>query len=322
MKAFVYRNYGGPDVLMCENIPRPFPAAGEVLLRVRAAALNPLDWHYLRGKPYGIRLGLGLRRPKNSCFGMDVAGVVVSTGPRVTGWQPGDEAFGLAKGVFAEYACSAQLIRKPRSLTFEQAAAVPVAGLTALQALKHHGRLQAGEDVIINGASGGVGTFAVQIAKYLGANVTSVCGPGNIQLVQSLGSDNIVDYTQKDLTELTQRYDLMVDCIGNHRLTVCRRILRPNGRYVMIGAPSGRWVAPLDRAFRARLISTFVSQTLLFFVARWDPGALALLSELMELKIIKPVIDRTYTLDKLPDAIAYIEGGHAHGKVVLTAFAA
>ena len=202
-----------------------------------------------------------------------MAGVVIATDPDASELRPGDEVFGFAKSAFAEYACSAQLIRKPSSLTFEQAAAVPVAGLTALQALTNHGSLQAGQDVIINGASGGVGTFAVQIAKYLGAHVTSVCSSGNIQLVRSLGSDQVLDYTQTDLTKAAGRYDLMVDCIGNHTLVACRRILKPQGRYVMVGAPSGRWVAPLERGLRASMLSMFASQIFLF---SWRDGIQAI----------------------------------------------
>jgi NADPH:quinone reductase-like Zn-dependent oxidoreductase len=272
MRAIVHAGYGPPDVLRCEDVAMPVPGDGEVLIRVRAAAVNPLDWHLLRGTPYIGRVQLGLRKPKSSRLGADVAGEVAAVGRNVTRLQPGDQVFGACRGAFAEYACASEagVALKPESVTFEQAAATPVAGVTALQALRDKGRLQPGQTVLINGA-GGVGTFAVQIAKSFGADVTGVCSPGNAERVRSIGADWIIDYTREDFTRGARRYDLILDCIGNHSLPACRRVLKPQGIYIIIGAPDGRWVGPLGRLLQAFVLSGLGSRRLTSFLARRNP---------------------------------------------------
>ena len=319
MKAIVYCDYGSPDVLRLEEIGRPVPDDSQVLIKVRAAAVNPLDWHYMRGTPYIGRAGMGLRKPKVTGLGVDVAGRVAAVGSKVTRFKPGDEVFGSARGAFAEYVCASEgrLVLKPENLTFQQAASVPVAAITALQGLRDKGKLQAGQKVLINGASGGVGTFAVQIAKSLGAHVTGVCSTRNVDMVRSLGADEVVDYTKADFTRAGQRYDVILDNVGNHSLSACRRVLTPRGRYVMVGGPKGRWVAPLDRALAATVYSWFVSQHVGMFMARMNKEDLGVLRDLMESGKVTPVLDRTYTLSQVPDAIRYLETGHARGKVVI-----
>ncbi len=237
MKAIVYHRYGSPDVLKCEEIERPTPKDDEVLVKVRAASLNPLDWHFMRGEPYFIRLMTGLRRPKFTRLGVDVAGRVEAVGRSVTWFEPGDEVFGGCRGAFAEYACAreSELITKPEGVTFEQAACVNVAALTALQSLRDKGRVRPGQKVLINGAAGGVGTFAVQIAKWLGAEVTGVCSTRNVEMVRSIGADHVIDYTGEDFTEGGRRYDLILDCVGSHRLSALRRVLSPEGTYIAVG---------------------------------------------------------------------------------------
>ncbi len=248
MKAIVLCDYGPPDVLKLEDVEKPVPADDQVLVRVRAASVNPLDWHRMRGTPYVGRAEMGLRKPKNTGLGVDFAGTVESVGRNVTRFRPGDEVFGGRTGAFGQYVTVRQdraVVPKPANLTFEQAAAVPVAAITALQGLRDVGRLQPGQKVLINGASGGVGTFAVQIAKALGADVTGVCSTRNVELVRSIGADRVVDYTREDFTKSGERYDLILDNVGNHSLSECRRALNPKGRYVMVGGPPGRWINPL-----------------------------------------------------------------------------
>lgn len=237
MKAIVYSNYGSPDVLKYEEIEKPTPGDDEVLIKVCATSVNPADWHFMRGTPYMIRLMLGLRKPKNRRLGIDVAGVVEAVGRNAIRFKPGDEVFGNCIGAFAEYVCTSEskLVTKPRSITFEQAATVNVAALTALQALRDKARVQAGQKVLINGAAGGVGTFAVQIAKSFGADVTGVCSTRNVEMVRSIGADRVIDYTREDFTSSGQRYDIILDCIGNHSLSEYRRVLNPKGIYVGIG---------------------------------------------------------------------------------------
>jgi NADPH:quinone reductase-like Zn-dependent oxidoreductase len=319
MKAVVYRNYGPPDVLQCEDVEKPTPGDDEVLIRVRAAAANPMDYHFMTGV-YLMRLATGLRRPKPTRPGVDVAGEIDAVGKNVTRFQPGNPVFGVARGTFAEYVCGSQdrLALKPANLTFEQAAAIPVAGATALQGLRDKGRIQPGQKLLINGASGGVGTFAVQIGKAFGAEVTGVCSTKNVGLVRSIGADHVVDYTADDFTRGAERYDLIVDCIGNRPLSALRRIMTDNGTLLPIGArASGRWVGPLPQLLKLLVSSWFVSQKLVFFVARVNTDELTALKELIEANKVTPVIDRRYTLSQVPEAIRYLKEGHARGKVVI-----
>ena len=319
MKAIVYCDYGPPEVLKVEEIAKPVPTDNQVLIKVRAASVNPLDWHYMRGTPYIGRIEMGLRKPKVTRLGVDVAGRVEAVGRNVTQFKPGDEVFGSARGALAEYACASErgVVMKPENLTFEQAASVPVAAVTALQALRDKGKVQPGQRVLINGASGGVGTFAVQIAKALGAHVTGVCSTKNVEMVRSIGADRVIDYTKEDFTKAGQRYDLIIDNVGNRSLSECRRALTPKGKYVMVGGQSGRWIAPLDRALAAMVFSKFVSQDMGMMLATMNKADLGILSDLMRSGKVKPVIDRTYTLSQVPEAIRYLEAGHARGKVVI-----
>jgi NADPH:quinone reductase-like Zn-dependent oxidoreductase len=320
MKAIVYHEYGSPDVLKCEETDKPTIGDDEVLIRVRAASVNPLDWHLMRGEPYVIRAMSGLRKPKPTRPGVDLAGQVEAAERNVTQFQPGDEVFGASTGAFAEYVCAGEnkLVLKPANLTFQQAAAVPVAAISALQGLRDKGRIQPGQKVLINGAAGGVGTFAVQIAKSFGAHVTGVCSTRNVDLVRSIGADHVIDYTQEDFTQSGQRYDLVYDCVGNHSLSAFRRVMSPRGNYVMVGGPAGRWIGPMDRALKALLLSLFVSQKLSMFLASTNKEDLVVLKELIEAKKVTPVIDRSYTLSEVPEAVRYSEEGHARGKVVIT----
>jgi NADPH:quinone reductase-like Zn-dependent oxidoreductase len=321
MKAAVYRRYGPPDVLQIKDVEKPAPMDNEVLIKVRAASVNPLD-ELIRGKPYIVRAMTGLRKPKVTRLGADLAGHVEAVGRNVTQFKPGDEVFGTSRGgTFAEYVCADEkkLAVKPANLTFEQAAAVPVAAITALQGLRDKGRIQPGQKVLINGAAGGVGTFAVQIAKSFGAEVTGVCSTRNVEMVRSIGADYVIDYTQQDFTKSGQRYDLFFDCVGNHSLSACRRVLNPKGIYIVVGAPpGGRWIGPLARLLKTILLSPFVSRKMITFLASINKEDLVVLKELMEAKKVTPVIDRRYRLSEVPEAIRYLEEGHARGKVVIT----
>jgi len=274
----------------------------------------------MRGTPYLLRVMVGLRKPKITRLGMDVAGQVEAVGRNVTQFKPGDEVFGACRGAFAEYACTSEssLVTKPNNVTFEQAGSVPVAALTALQGLRNKGQIQPGQKILINGAAGGVGTFAVQIAKCFGADVTGICSTRNVEMVGSIGADQVVDYTREDFTKGTQRYDLIFDSVGNHSLSACRRVLNPKGIYIMNGGPNGRWMGPLTRGIRARMLSRFVSQSLVMFLTRRSKEDLAVMHELMRAGKVTPVIDRSYTLSEVPEAIRYLEEGHARGKVVIT----
>ena len=327
MKAIRYCVYGSPDVLQLQDIDVPAIGSDDVLVRVRAASVNPLDWHFMRGKPYIARLQAGLARPKASArrLGADMAGSVEAVGDNVTKFSPGDEVFGgLPRlGTLAEYISVPQdgvVLHKPASMTFEQAAAVPVAGFTALQALRDKGRLQAGHKVLVNGAAGGVGTFAVQIAKALGAAaVTGVCSTPNVEMVGSIGADHVIDYTRADYASSGQRYDLLIDIAGNRTLAECRRVLEPAGVLVGVGGPDkGRWIGPVARAVKMLLLSPLVSQRLVVFLAQQRRDDLAVLRDLLEAGKVTPVIDRTYPLSEVAKAIAYLETGHARGKVVIT----
>jgi NADPH:quinone reductase-like Zn-dependent oxidoreductase len=324
MKAIVYCDYGLAN-LKVEDVEKPSPADDQLLVRVRAVSVNPYDWHFIEGTPYIMRLlGVGLRKPKDTRLGVDFAGTVEAVGKNVTQFKPGDEVFGGRGGAFAEYVCpraNRAVALKPANLTFEQAASVNIAGITALQALRDKGKIQAGQKVLINGASGGVGTFAVQIAKSFGAEVTGVCSTRNVDLVRSLGADHVIDYTKEDFAKGDQRYDAILDNVPNHSLSECRRILNPNGKYVMIGGGGpndSRWIGPFGRVINTMVLSPFVSQKMGMMMADVSQKDLAILADLMQSGKVKPVIDRTYKLSEVPAAIAYLEQGHARGKVVIT----
>jgi NADPH:quinone reductase-like Zn-dependent oxidoreductase len=321
MKAIVYHDYGSPDVLQLEEIEKPVAADNEVLIKVRAASINPLDWHFMRGTPYIVRIVMtGLSKPKNPRLGVDVAGQVEAVGSTVTQFKPGDEVFGTCRGAFAEYVCTSasNLVIKPTNVTFEQAAAVPIAAFTALQGLRDKGKIQPGHKVLVNGASGGIGTFAVQIAKSYGAEITGVCSTRNADMVRSIGADRVIDYTQEDFTKSEQRYDLIFDAVGNHSLSARRRVLSPKGICVMAGGPSGRWQMGLARSIKALIWSQFSSRKLIGLLAKSTKEDLTTLQNLMETGKVTPVIDRHYSLSEVPEAIRYLEEGHARGKVVIT----
>jgi NADPH:quinone reductase-like Zn-dependent oxidoreductase len=321
MKAAVYARYGPPDVIQITDVEKPVPNDNEVLIKVRAASVNPLDWHFMRGTPYFVRIGAGLRKPKDTRLGVDVAGRVEAVGRNVTQFKAADDVFGSCRGAFAEYACTSEskLVSKPDNVTFEQAASVPVAAFTALQGLRDKGQIQRGHKVLINGAAGGVGTFAVQIAKSFGAEVTGVCSTRNLDMVRSIGADQVMDYTQEDFTKSGRRYDLIFDSVGNHSLFACRRALTPKGIYIVVGGPSGRWmIGPLARAITALVLSQFVSQKLFMVLAKPNQPDLTIMRELMESGKLTPVIDKLYDLSETPEAIRYLEKGHARGKVIVT----
>ena len=321
MKAIVYHRYGSPDVLQLEEIEKPVVADDAVLIRVRAAAVNPYDWHFVRGIPYFMRLVVGLRVPKRNGLGVDFAGEVEAVGKDVTEFQPGDEVYGMADGAFAEYLAAPQsaIARKPSNLTFEQAAAVPLAALTALQGLRDSGELQAGQRVLIIGASGGIGTFAVQIAKDMGAHVTGLCSTPNLELVRSLGADEVIDYTRQDFTQSGQKFDVILQLGGTDSPARCRRALTPKGKLVLSsGESNGRWIGPLDRIIQASLLNLFVSQSLVDLGTKRSQSDLEYLREMIEAGKLTPIIDRVQPLSEVPDAIRYVEKAHSRGKVVIT----
>jgi NADPH:quinone reductase-like Zn-dependent oxidoreductase len=320
MNAIEYRCYGSPDVLEYVAVAKPTPADDEVLVRIRAASVNPLDWHYMRGSPYLMRLGTGIGAPSDSSMGVDFAGTVEAVGKNVNHFKPGDEVFGGGNGAYAEYVTIREdrsLAMKPANMTFEQAAAVPIAGISALQALRDYGKLQAGQKVLINGASGGVGTFAVQIAKSMGAEVTGICSTRNLEMVRSIGADYVIDYSKENYTESGKQYDLIIDMVGNHPIMANRRALTPEGRLVIVGGPKGDWIRPLMAPIKALLISPFVEQEIVMILARLRKNDLTILAELMQSGEITPVIDRRYKLSEIADAIRYSEEGHVRGKIVI-----
>ena len=322
MKAIVYRCYGPPQVLKLEEIAKPEPADDRVLVKVRAASVNPLDWHYMRGEPYFMRSMTGVGAPSSIHMGVDFAGTVESVGKKVTRFKAGDDVFGGRDGAFGEYvsvAESGSLALKPANLSFEQAAAVPIAAVTALQALRDKGKVRPGQTVLINGASGGVGTFAVQIAKAYGANVTGVCSTRNLEMVRSIGADQVIDYTQEDFTHGSRRYDLIIDTVSTHSVWEYRRALNPEGVLVMVGGLDKEpWLGPLWSSLKASVEAPFVHQKFSFFMADLDQSDLTVLGSLLAAGKVTPVIDRTYTLSEVPAAIGYLEQGHARGKVVIT----
>ncbi|MGW4962439.1 NAD(P)-dependent alcohol dehydrogenase [Nonomuraea sp. NPDC004186] len=328
MKAIRYDRYGSPDVLELHDVDPPAVGDDDVMVSVKAAAVNPLDYHFMRGTPYVVRSMSGLSRPKPIGMGADLAGCVEAVGRNVTRLRPGDEVFGgrakpeARSAAFAEYACfrqDAMLLKKPVNLTFEEAAAIPVAALTALQALRDKARVRAGQRVLVNGAGGGVGTFAVQLAKAYGAEVTGVCGTGNVEMVRSIGADHVVDYTRDDVTRAGRRYDAMIDMVGNHSLSEIRRVLAPKGVLVAVGGPvKGLWLAPFTGPLKLMALSMVMSQRLAPMLSRTSSEDLELLRDFAEAGKITPVIDRTYPLKELPEAVRYLEKGHARGKVVIT----
>lgn len=315
MKAIIFQHYGSPDLLTLQEIAQPAPKANEVLVKIQAAAANPLDWHRLRAAPFLVRLSDGLRKPKDPRLGADIAGRVEAVGAAVTMFQPGDEVFGeIGAGGFAEYVCAKEkaLAPKPANLTFAEAAAVPVAGFTALQGLRDKGKLQPGQQVLINGASGGVGTFAVQLAKHFGAEVTAVCSTRNLDLVRKLGADQVIDYTQTDFTRTGQRYDLIFDAIGNYGVAAYRRALTPQGICAVAGFTT------LPRLFGVMLFGSRGGQPVASFLAQPNQADLFFLKELLEAGQIASVIDRYYPLAQTAEAIRYLETGRARGKVIVT----
>src|SRR5216110_1027644 len=324
MKAIVRCDYGLAN-LKLEDVEKPVPQDDQILVKIHAVSVNPYDWHFVEGTPYVMRaMGVGLRKPKDTRLGVDFAGTVEAVGKNVTQFKPGDEVFGGRGGAFAQYVCpraTRAVALKPASMSFEDAASVNIAGITALQALRDKGKVQPGQKVLVNGASGGVGTFAVQIAKSLGADVTGVCSTRNVDLVRSLGADRVIDYTKEDFAKGAERYDVILDNVPNHSLSECRRILNPNGKYVMIGGGGpndNRWIGPFGRVIQTMLLSPFVSQKMGMMMAQLTKSDLAVLGDMMQSGKVKPVIDRTYKLSELPEAIRYLEEGHARGKVIIT----
>jgi len=323
MKAITHCEYGGPEVLKVEEIEKPVPNDNQVLVKVRAASLNPLDLT-IRG-PLLLRPLFGLRKPKDTRLGVDYSGTVEAVGKNVSNFKPGDEVFGGKNGAIAEYVCvlaDRTVVLKPANMTFEQAASVPVAAITALQGLRDKGRIQSGQKVLINGASGGVGTFAVQIAKSFGTEVTGVCSTRNVDLVQSIGADHVIDYTKEDFTKTDQRYDLIYDLVGNHSFSERRRILGPNGICVMAGIGGAGW----HEGFATRLLgelngylrSRFVSQKFVAYIAQFNKADMSVLADLLQTGKMTPVIDKTYKLNETAEALRYLETGHARGKVVIS----
>lgn len=321
MKAITRNEYGGPERIRFEDIDKPVPKDDEVLIEVKAASLNVADWHMMTGTPYMVRLmGSGFRKPKNPVLGSDVAGVVEAVGSSVTRFKPGDAVFGEIHGSFAEYAVAAErhLAHKPSNATFEAAAAVPLAGFTALQGLRDHGQVKVGDKVLINGASGAVGTWAVQIARAMGAEVTAVCSTANVEAAREMGADHVIDYTKEDFTGLDTRFDVILDNVGNRPLSRLRRLLVDSGRYVMVSGPKGKWLGPMLRMARAQLLFLRRPQKFVWYVANVNLEDLEYLGSLVEQGKIAARIDRTYALSDVPEAFRYLGEGHARGKLVVT----
>jgi NADPH:quinone reductase-like Zn-dependent oxidoreductase len=320
MKAIVRHEYGSADVLSVQEIDTPNVGDGQVLVRVHATSVNPIDWHSMRGAPYLMRAESGWVRPKNTGLGADFAGRVEEVGANVTRLAPGDEVYGISIRTHAEFVVVSEqgIAHKPVGVSFEEAAAVPVAGLTALQGLRDKGRIQAGQAVLVNGASGGVGTFAVQIAKSYGAEVTGVCSTRNLDLVRSIGADHVVDYTREDLTRSGRRFDLILDAVGNHSISELKRVLAPDGYVALAGAPQGNWIAPVVHVAKAVVVSKLGSQKMIPFLAQRNAEDLTRLKELIEAGEVTPIIDRRYSLAEVPEAIRYLEEGRARGKVVIS----
>jgi len=315
MRAIIYDGYGPPDVVKCKEVEKPAATDDEVLIKIRAASVNPLDWRMMSGKPFVGRLMAGLRKPRRRP-GVDVAGHIEAVGKNVTQFKPGDEVFGNCRGAFAEYGCAKEtaIALKPRNATFEEAASVPVAGYTALQGLRKNANVQPGQKVLINGAAGGVGTFAVQIAKWLGAEVTGVCSSRNVQMVRSIGADHVIDYTQEDFTTRPERYDVIFECVGNYTFARMHPVLTPKGTLVLVGAPKD--VSTMG--FLVPLLRNAVRSQVSILMARRNQADLNTLRDLIETGTIKPVIDKRYRLCETRQAVTYCAEGHARGKVVIT----
>lgn len=318
MKAIVTTRYGSADGMELRDVDKPAVTDDRVLVRVHATCVNAFDWHMMRGLPYLARVGEGLRQPKTRVLGLDVAGVVEAAGGNVTDLKPGDRVFGSRLGAFAEYVSGRHFVPMPAGLTYEQAAAVPTAGLTALQGLRDKGQIKAGQRVMIIGAGGGVGTFAVQIAKAFGADVTGVTSTRNLDVVRSIGADEVIDYTQEDFTRSGRRYDLILDASGNRSLSAVRRVLTPKGTLVLVAPGPGQWIGPITRVLGAVVMSPFVGQRLLPFLSNVSRDDLFVLKELIDAGGLTPVIDRTYPLAETPEAIRQVEAGHVRGKIVIT----
>jgi len=320
MKAITYRCYGSPDVLAFEDIEKPLPADDEILVKVVAASVNPLDWHFVRGTPYFLRLMSGLGAPDDTRLGVDFAGTVEAVGRDVTRFKPGDEVFGGSNGVFADYvtvAANGAVVMKPAEVTFEQAASAPIAAITALQALRDIGKLEPGQKVLINGASGGVGTFAVQIAKSLGAEVTGVNSTRNVEMVRSIGADHVFDYRKEDYTESGQQFDLIIDMVSNHSLSKNRRALTPDGTFVIVGGGKGNWLGPIMTPIKAAMMSPFVDQEFAMVLAEMNQPDLEALGELIQAGEVTAVIDSRYPLSDVAAAIRHSEEGHTRGKIII-----
>ena len=320
MQASRYACYGGPEVISFETVEKPVPEDNEVLVRVQSAAVNPLDWHYMRGSPYLMRMSSGIGAPSDPRMGVDYAGVVEAVGAEVTRFAPGDRVFGGRNGAYAEYLVVPEdrgIATMPPDISFEDAAAVPIAALTALQALRDKGRVQAGDKVLINGASGGVGTYAVQIAKALGAEVHGVCSTRNVEMVQSLGADRVWDYKKENYTESNEQYDVIVDMVGNHSIGTNRSVMKDDGILIMVGGSKGNWVAPLVGPLSAVVQGPFVSQELVVLLARITQDDLREIADLMGEGKVRSVIDRRYDLSQLAEAIRYSESGRARGKIII-----
>jgi NADPH:quinone reductase-like Zn-dependent oxidoreductase len=322
MQAVVHHRYGSPDVLELQEIAKPTPAEGQVLIRVRTASVNPYDWHFLRGMPSFLRLFIGMRRPKSPRLGADVAGTVEAVGANAAPFKPGDAVFGTAKGSFAEYACAvtSQLAVKPQEISFEHAACLPIAGITALQGVRDKGKVQTGQTVLINGAAGGVGTFAVQIAKSFGARVAGVSSTRNVDLLRSIGADEVIDYTCEDFARSGKHYDLFFDLVGNRSLTDCLRAVQPRGTYISCsgGGPDRSTMNLLAGLLQNAVRSCFAKQKMPGLLAKINREDLAFLADLVQTGRVIPVVDRTYSLPEVAEAIRHVESGHARGKVVIS----
>ena len=319
MKAIVYTKYGSPDILELKELEKPIPKDDEVLIKICAASVNPLDWHFMRGTPFFLRIMTGLFKPKITRLGRDIAGKVESVGGGVTRFKQGDEVFGSCTGAFAEYVCTSELklVLKPDNVSFEQAACVNVAALTALQGLRDKGQIKSGQKVLINGAAGGVGTFAVQIAKVFNTEVTAVCSKNKIDMVRSIGADHVIDYTKEDFTETGQHYDIFLDCFANRSLFACKRVLKAGGIYIPIGGPGNSLISILISSITAMVLSWFVSQKFTNFLTKINTEDLSYMGELLASDKVKSIIGKRYSLSEAPEAIRYIEEGHAKGKVVI-----
>ena len=322
MKAIDYQCYGSADVLNYLDRNRPSPKDDEVLVKIESASVNPADWHYMRGTPYLVRFLTGMGKPTDSRFGVDFSGTVQAVGAKVTNFQAGDEVFGAASGAFAEYVtvrANRSVVKKPANVSFPEAAGVPIAALTALQAVRDKGGLKAGQKVLINGASGGVGTYAVQIAKAMGAEVTGVCSGRNIEMVKSIGADHVINYKKEDYTQGGQRFDLIVDMVGNHGLLANRKVMKPNATLVLVGGKKGNWIAPLINLAKAPLLSLLLDQQFTSFVAKLNKQDLEHMAGLMAAGKVRTVIDRQYPLSEVAEAIRYSESGRARGKIIIAA---